>query len=306
MAILWVRNQSGAESQIEKGSQTFREEYLVRCSSPTESRTAIILSGRLPFYGSAHPENPFALCTKVNPVQTKEDPCLWRVTCEWAMRTGNRDPEDDQKQPDLRRPKWAFAFVPMPQELMQDYDGKLFVDTAGTFFSPPKAITIYADRVTVDRYQAACNRAFDLYYTNATNDDTWLGAAPGEAFIVDITAREVFEFGSYWFAYHYEILVSPKRIISEDNPALVGGFDPVRVLNAGPKMIDWTDPDNPKAVPIAEGGYVDGQARPLDADGVPIALSPAGGFASEPIFLEFSVVKRRPFAALNLIPPWLW
>ena len=303
MAILWVKRQSGAETDVgEGGRQGFRTEYLVKSSVPTESRTAILLCGGVPVYGAPHPENPVSRCVKVQAAQLKEDPYLWRVTAEWNSNTQDRDPQDEQKQPDLRRPQWTFNFAPLPQYRYRDLDGTPFVDAAGTPFNPPPPLPVYVDEVTISRYQASCNRVFDRSFINSTNTDEWLGAQPNEVLCADISVREVFEFGAYWFAYTYKMLVNPRIVVEDDE---VGGWNPHRVLNAGPRMIDWTDPDNPKAIPIIDGGYVDGQPRPLDLDGVPIPWSAGGGFASPPIYLAFRTVNLKAFAPLALVPPWM-
>jgi hypothetical protein len=303
MSVIWVRPKSGGQesSVAERGAQQFRSEYLVKCSSPTETRTSVLSSGSLPKYGFPHPENPASLCVKVDAQRREDDPHLWDVEADWNAITGNRDPREDQKQPDLRRPKWKFNFTAIQQSLFGDLDQKPFVDTVGTPFDPPPQLPIFVDEVTIQRYEPTCNRANDRAFLNCTNTDNWLGAAPGEALIADIDAQEVFEFGAYWFAYTYTVLVKPFTMLT--NGGLLGGWDPYQVLNAGPREI-VIENGKPIVRAIKLKNVVDGQIMPLSKSGVPITPLAVGGWSAPFHWIPFRTVNKTAFGPLMLIPPW--
>ena len=300
MTIVYARRKLGRSKELgEQGKQSWREEFTIKSTVTAETRANLLAA--MPAYGTLHAENPAAMCVKVGFTQHKDNPYLWDATAEWNTITGDRDPREDQKQPDERRPKWAFHFGPIQQFLMRDLDGLPFVDKAGTPFNPPPGVPVYVDEVTIRRYSATCNRTADRAYMNCTNSDAWLGAEAGTALIADCGAEEVFLLGAYWFAYTIKVLVSPRIVIGDQ---CAGGWNPLYILNAGPRELNTDVP--PKPVPIVMAGYVDGQPHPLDANGKAILRKNDGSFASSPLFIAFRVVNSAAFGPLNLIPPWSW
>jgi len=330
--ILWVRKKLGAESSFGRGSDItergFRASYTVKSSVVNESRNAILTHPDIPRFGYASPEDPASVVVKVVPRQRQEDPTLWDVDVEWSSVTNDKDPRDEQEQPDERRPKWSFQFQPLQKAFFHDLDGKPFVNRAGTPISPPPEIPIYVDEVTITRYESTVDRSFDRTFLNATNSDKWLGEEPSTALIVANDATEVFISGAYWFQRTFRILVSPRIEISggsgtvdnayntsknytEDTiKTIVGGWHPFYTLNAGHARLQKSGKDAQghdlyKAVPIEGGGYVDGQAYPLDDKGEVISPKPDGTWSKSLLYLGFRTVNRVAFKPLRLIPPWL-
>ena len=314
MSIVYARCRNPYTKELaERGVQRFREEFIVKSTSTSESRAAILAA--VPSYGTVHSECTYARCVKVTMDRDAENPHIWHVVVEWATTTGNRDPREDQKQPDDRRPKWSFNFTAIPQAYFFDLDGQPFVDRAGTPFDPAPQIPIYVDEVTIQRYSAACNRTADRAFLNAVNTDVWNGAAAGEALMSDIDCQEVFEYGAYWFLYTYKVLVNPFATtpqfgVDVDGNALtkLGGWNPHYALNAGPRERRQTAEStiiNPQyeSVPIERNGMVDGRPHPLNAAGVP--LDPGNdNYGTRLVWLKFRIVKQAAFASLSLVPPW--
>ena len=307
--ILYVRRIVGAGTGLdEQGKQQFRTEYWVKSDTPNEIRSLILADLRVPCYGAPHPQNPACLCSKVTVDQNKDDPYLWRVSAEWNIRTQDKkDPADGQKQPDQRRPVWSYNFSALQRYALRDLDGVPFVDKAGTPFSPPPSLAIFVDEVTIERYEPALDRAADRGYLNATNSDDWDGNAADTCLVSDISAREIFEHGSLWWAKTYRILCNPKVRIGGE-PA--GGFNPFQVLNAGPRMLQAIDknaaPIVYKAVPIHRDGFSDGQPCPLDNSGQPLLPAAPGQAVWDPtkiVWLNFRTVNRVSYSPLNLVRP---
>jgi hypothetical protein len=238
---------------------------------------------------------------------------VWDAESDWKAITGEEDPNEQIKQPDLRRPKWEGSFQPIPQSRFYDLDGKFFADKAGTPFSPPPNIPIYVDVETITRYEASMNRANDRIYLNATNTDNWNGALPGEAFVDDISYQEIFEFGMYWFLRTYRVFVNPRisipsgqAITDLGGTVYYGGYDPTYILNAGPRKLKLDTVLGKKvAVPIKIGNVTDGQPHPLDENGELIPRDEeTGEFTQAIVYLQFRTVNKRAFSPLNLVPPW--
>ena len=181
MAILWARRKLGNGTGIgDRGQQTFRTEITVKSNNPLEKRNAVLGCGLIPVYGAPHPENPLAVCTRVTADQNKQNPYLWDIVAEWQVNPGSkRNPSDEQKQPDQRRPKWSCRFVPIPMARFVDLGGALMCSSAGQPFDPVPDIPIIADEVTVTRYEPECNRGTQRAYMNKANSRTWFGADPG-------------------------------------------------------------------------------------------------------------------------------
>jgi len=318
MSIEWCRKVNEESTAIdERGQQTFHSVYLLKSDTPEESRDNVLFSELLPTYGAPHPQNAFSICTKKDATRKKEDPHFWDAWADWGSNTGHRNPQDDQKRPDQRRPKWSGRFSPINQFRYFDRVGNYFTDRAGTPFNPPPGIPIFVDEITIQRYEATLDRVADRGFLNATNTDTWNGADPYTALIAEIDFQEVFEFGQYWFLKTYKVLVNPRIAISSNEGVAIlplpqdagtpvdlfyGGWSPYFVLNAGPKEIDAT---TKKPVTIQdENNVLDGQPWPLDANGKKIDRDGTGKFSSALTFLAFAVVGAVEFSPLNLTPPW--
>jgi hypothetical protein len=296
------------------GKRRFSTHYRVKMDSPSATRTAVLLCGLVPVPGAPHPENMMAVCTSVDAYRVEGHPYIWEVRAEWDYSTTNRrDPAEDQKPPDQRRPVWSFNFMPLPESRFYDLWGYPFVDTAGTIISPPPEIPIYVDEITIIRYESSLNRALDKQYLNAVNSDTWLGCEPYTALVHDIDVQEIYEQGQYWFQKKFVILVKPFRvpehnIIGADGKAItkIGGWYPTFVLNAGSRML-VEDPQSPGTkIPatLKIENFIDGQPWPLDINGQPIPLVD-GEFQSPLVYLKFATVYGLSFAPLNLVPPWV-
>ena len=308
MACLWVRRSGDKRSALgPHGEITFFRTFLYRSTVPNELHAVILSCGLLPVYGSPHPENWFATCTKIAPTQVKEDPYLWRVECEWStLRPDRKNDADQQQKPESRRPKWHYRFVKLDRWFPRDYDGKLFASSAGTPFDPPPSLPLYADEITVTRYEPIGSRQTQAAYLNATNTDNWLYAGPNEALVDDINVEEVFEWNAWYWLCTYKLLICPRVQVPGNSSAgslYFGGFNPLSVLDAGPQYLD----SNQKLQPCTAGGYVDGRPTLLDGYGHQAQPTP-GTWPSPPgpptpYYLSFRTVNTIAYAPLNLVPP---
>lgn len=311
MSVVWVREKPGGKSggQGDGGNSSYHSEWLVKMSSPTASRASVLNCGLLPVYGSPNAENAAAVCVRTEARRRDDNPYLWDASADWQVnpRSG-RDPADEQKQPDQRIPKWSARYVPFPVARFVDYDGKLLADAAGTPFSPPPAMPIWCDEITIFQYESEANRAFHMGFMGATNTDVWLGFAAGLCLVEDISTQMEYLQGVYWWPHTYKILIKPRIEITlpKGGTTTVGGHHPEYVLNAGPlAIVEAGGKKSPK--PVTRGGNYDGRPALLKADGTQIPLDPATGQATlDPVFLQFRTKRRTAFAGLGLSPPPGW
>jgi hypothetical protein len=280
--------------------------FNIKSSVVNELEANILNCGLLPVFGySPFPQDLYALCSKIDLQQNKEQPKLWTASCEWKTLLG-KDPQNEQKQPDQRRPVWSYSFQPISKYLPADLDGKQFKDAAGTPFDPPPERPIYVDEITIERYESSLDRGNDRKYLGATNTDSWQDASPGEALMHNIAAVETFEFGRYWFKRTFTLLVSPRITIAgtmdQGGNPFIGAWDYECILNQGPCFIAQPPSvDAGKPVPISKAGYIDGRPALLDLNGK--VLGPTVP-AAQTTFLRFRTKNKTAFGALNLVPPY--
>ena len=317
MSVLWVRNLLGGGDTVgANGERTFNRLYLVKSDDPHELREVILeaLSAEEEVaYGRRHGEDATALCSRINPERSKQDPYLWQVAVEWHTKHGGSQPDDDQLLPDQRRQRWTYRFSQVRKFRSRDLDGRCFKDSAWTPFNPPPTVPIIVDEWTVRGYAGALTRWADREFMNACNSEPWFDLLPGEAMIENITASDEFEMGQWWWVKQITILVSPKfegthGLDEWDNIPPEGGFDYEYILDAGPKkLVDANgappSPGHPavRAIPIADDvngtPYLAGSPVLLDGQGRILAAN------AEEVYLRFRTKNEIDFNLLGLAPP---
>ena len=159
---IYVHEKAGGKSggQNERGRNRYHNEWIVKMSDATATRANVLGCGGLPVYGSPNAEDTKAICIRVDAKRHQDAPNFWDAEADWEESpVSGRDPTDDQKQPDLRRPKWSSRFTPFPVSRFLDYAGNLLCDRAGTPFDPIPDMPIYCEEVTVSQYEATAGRA---------------------------------------------------------------------------------------------------------------------------------------------------
>lgn len=326
-SVLWVREKSGGKSggQDERGRSSYHNEWTVKCDSPTMTRAEVLNCGLLPIYGSPNAENLMAVCVKTDARRQANAPCYWDVVADWQESPlSGRDPADEQKQPDQRRPRWSSRYIPIPVSRFVDYGGgsdspMLLTDTAGTPFDPVPDMPIYCEEITVNQYEATAARTTKRGFMGRTNTDVWCGAAVGEALVDDIQTGDEFIKGVYWWNTTYKILIKPRAAITLPGSwgtTYVGGFDPEYVLNAGPLAWKINAQNKWEVLPATRGttdnasdgsGFYDGRPSLLDTDGTEILRNATTHqLVSAPVFLKFHTKQTAAFSGLNLTPPDGW
>ena len=232
------------------GERSYKRTYNVRSNTPDELRAYILNYALTPLYGSPHPEDWTCTVSSYDLQQLKEDPYHWTLEVTWATgHNQGRNEQDDQAQPDQRRPRWSARFQPISNFLPVDRQGNKFCDSAGTPFDPIPDQPIWVRAITIVRYENVWSENRDLGLINACNSDAWRGSAAKTCLISDIQAQEVWLSGNYWFEYTYQILQNP-FIALPGGMGTIGGWDPLQIVDAGPKILK-PDPVSGQKKPIA-------------------------------------------------------
>ena len=295
--IIQFRRRSDAGARIgPNGLRSFKRQYNIKSNTADELRSYILNYPAVPAYGSPHPEDWTCTVSDYDLNQLETDPYRWILEVTWSTQHNGRDETDDQKQPDMRRPKWSAKFQPVSNFLPRDRQGKLFCDSAGTLFDPPPDQPIWVRAITIQRYESIWAESRDLSYINACNSDVWRLSEPCEVLISDISVAEEFVCGNYWMSYTYTLLQNP-FIALPNGAGTIGGWDPLLVVNAGPKVLDANG--KPTTI-VNSNNCTDGRPLFLDGTGHATAVQPP----AVPVMLQFHVKKQMRFKGLNLIPPW--
>ena len=113
------------------GVRTITHSYVVKSSVVNESKLTILACGLLPVYGySPHPQDLYAICSKIDLKQRTEGSQFWTAYAEWKTFAGPRDPRDQQKNPDQRRPDLEVQ-LPADQQILSRRPGRQAVSGQG-------------------------------------------------------------------------------------------------------------------------------------------------------------------------------
>jgi hypothetical protein len=262
-------------------------------------------------YGAPHPENPSAVCVRVTVDQKPENPRLWDATAEWRVNPqSKRDPTDQQKQPDQRRPKWNLSTTSVPFSPYVDLEGQLLASSAGQPFDPVIQVPIVCDQITVQRYEPACHRLTQRGHVDKVNSTPWLGAAAGTARVQSINVADEYLYGAYWFQTTYTILVKPRYGLElpKGTEAIIGGWEPEFIPDVG--TLQWATVNGETKLvaitrldPITKKPFYDGRPAFLDGAGKELPRDGSGIYTADPVFRPFHLKEKFDFSVLQLVPP---
>lgn len=197
-----IRTPDGRSMTVERDGRKKVDTWDVIIDPETgvDSMDMIYDSGMVPRRGDQHPESPSHFCTRAV-IDSSTGPIHWRLVAEYSNNQGQVDPDD----PTLAPPDWQWSSEANEEEVDLDINGVAITNTAGEPIDPPLTRRF---RTRVLSYQAnvpetLVNPDWLLSYCDHTNTDQFLGAAPGEVLVDDITAK--FHRGTESIVPYYEI-----------------------------------------------------------------------------------------------------
>jgi len=136
-------------------------------------------------YATANAFDPSAFCKRVTPEQDGNNPTVWRVTAEYDTIA---DPRKQDANP-LNRPSiitWDFALGTKILEKATFIDSTTgaetanaaVVNSAGEPFETPPEVDDTRVVLQVQKSMADFDTNLAFQYTNAINNDSWLGGDP--------------------------------------------------------------------------------------------------------------------------------
>lgn len=186
MSIQWCRKLPKRELRGEyEQSDEYRDEYLVRTSSPGESLGAMVAATGVA-YRDPHPENPDCEMLSFSVSPAGDSGLLYRVTLTYRVPP----PEDNNDQPPqegaVKAPQWSggssVVTVPVLKHYEEGNDPEQMKPIANSAGDPIHGLECEAaeHRLTLTAFVSSHETwmGASRMYTNAINSDTWNGCAP--------------------------------------------------------------------------------------------------------------------------------
>lgn len=276
-----------------KGRRSVRV-FLVLCDDVADGPEAAEIADTLPAgmaipsIGDAHPGDADKFVRSVEAKPEAGEPCEFRVTVQYSTPVASGPGEEDPEENPLARPMtigWGSTKTSVPVERATFIDGELewpdipVESSAYEVFDPPIMRDFGRRVLTITHNEATFDSALAIVYTDAVNEEAFVGCAPGTVKIASITASRHYENEVWYWAVEYQFDVNP------DGWNLFIVDRGTRVLDAaGEKSVTAKDGDgNPYNSPI----HLDGNGWKLGIDD-PV------------VYLEYRIYPIKDFAALGL------
>lgn len=267
-------------SPVGKIVRTHNRTYLAKSDSVTsESSYAAAIALGLNA-GDAHPDDPYALVRKIQPVRkpTKPPYQAWEIAVEWSTETTE---EQLAANPMDRRVIRSESTSDQTRYITKDRHGKMIEDTAGSPFDGGIPVNVKLASMVFTRNETHDSQ----YYVGKANTLSGLlnsasfAGAPAGTLLLDVKAAETFEGEHHYWAVTYTMTHDPL------------GWQP-SPLNAGMyKLVAG------KRVRITENGAPSSEPTPLDAAG---AVVPVADRPDSCIFVDVDYYDTCDFALLGL------
>jgi hypothetical protein len=307
----------------------YAKKFRVICDDVSDGPPTVMLAAGIPRIGDPYQlftdGDAGAWCTRVRPQRTSE-PNVYEVDAEYG--SDMVDPALQAQNPLERPADIEVDFVTAERALEKDRNGKPILNSAGVPFLPPITMPENRLQITIGRNEPGpLDVDVMTKYNESTNSDQFWNKPPF-SWKLGLKATRQYENGVLFWRVTYVLQYR------EDL------WNPTRVLDAGFEELTTDNPpklrvilDDVTRTPVSRPQLLDGQGHRLP---IPSANKPededqgddenqtddtdgndllAGGAkftstpskpgvqvkAFDPVYLEFVLYKKHPFAALNLI-----
>lgn len=285
-----------------KGVYAYSREYLVEASG--EDATVLQVGAVLPAWGSAHPSDPYALAKTVSATQRRGELCYWDCRVDWDTA-----PDDNQYSrqiyPTLRPYVYKWGARHRTKYFQQDRRSDLaggprdVVNAAKQLLGGGLELPVANPTLTITGIKAVDPGSDELDlapgqrdeqkisdYVDKVNDATFRYVWPaGWARCTEYALSSIHEFGTYFWEFSVTIEFQE------------GGWNPVKLLNAGTVVLGKYDPGTHTYGPPKPAKYADGKIPggpvPLSADGTRVLRQDEA-----PNYLEFTGYEYADFLYL--------
>jgi hypothetical protein len=291
-----IKKWSGTTATAGNDARTAREIYQVLSDdAANDTAPGAIAAVGIP-RGAAYPSDPFMTAQTITASQ--QTPTFYEVTVDYSTGPSSPLPSEPENPLD-EPPDISFESEVTQEEVPSGFnDSNVLVpvvNAVGDPFDPPPQQETSTLIYRVTRNQADFDVALILPYTNAINNDSFLGAAPGQAKMRRINAVYFLNPTQPYWRVSYEIAFR-EGLATVGGDATTGPAKAwwLRILNTGLECLK-------SAIKVKA---VDSNGRPVSA---PVRLNADGTQVSPTDTTTRSYVAFRPqfsklqdFAPLNL------
>lgn len=270
---------TGSGRVTEDNVREYRRVILVQTNDKYDHVVTVRLASGVPRYG-----DPFvygndydygSLCRRIETNQKSK--FLWEVICHYSAKAF--DPDDQVDNPLLRPSKWRWVTIRGETIGDEDEEGNAWTNSTGDPLDDPPPLNRNILRLTVRRNEASYDPLLIYDYTDAVNNDTFLGFSKGYAKATIEPSEPQHENGTLFYEMLYTFLFHPKK------------WDPYKILDAGHRYKN----DDDEWVQANDGGIyhdrkvlLDGTGHRLDED-------------DDAVYLDRHPWKLRPYSILAIV-----
>jgi hypothetical protein len=306
MAVVDVKEKwSGETAGSSNEARTARRIYQVTVDDPNNDTPVVArLATGIPRKGQSY--NKGSLIDAYMTVQTvtanRITPTYYEVNVDYSTARASTLPDDSQSPLD-QPPQRSFQMRTSTEPLYSGWnDADALVpitSTAGEQFDGLPPQEVYDIVYVVTRNQSAFDVTQAYQYQGAINTDNFLGAAPGQAKIIDIRADEVITPSlTYWRATYQVALREGIPTTGGDSTTGPAKAWWIRLLNVGLRCFNAASPTKTTECLDSNKRPVSSPVR-LKADGTQASLTDPTDKSYVAFRPQFS--RKLPFAALNLV-----
>jgi hypothetical protein len=171
-------------------------------------------------------------------------------------------------------------------------------------------MNLICDQITVQRYEAVCNRVWQRSFIDRVNVQPWKGHEIGTALVESIDVQDEYLQGAYWFLTTYKILYKPRMMtrLPHGTDILIGGWSPEYIADIG--TLQWSTVDGKTKLvaitridPITKKPFYDGRPAFLNGEGKELPRDDNGVYTADPVMRQFVMKQSANFYDMALNPP---
>ena len=282
-------------STVSRGGRQAYRRFTVLMSAPGDGPIQARRANGIPRVGQPHPNDPFMFVEEVRCEPVGSSRVLFQVDVTYATprATGSLS-ANDQSSPLDDPPEIRWGAILTTEAIDRDLDGKPIVNSADEGFDPPVTTEVSDPVLYITRHQASFDPDTIRIYHNAVNTDTFYGAQPGRARMIDIRADLIQDHQSSFTYWRVSYVIQFRFDLPE-------GVEPEkawykRVLDQGfrTKSENTITGYRQYDAILTEAGIP--VARPVALNGSGLRLQDN----VPPEWREFRVLKSASFGPLNL------
>jgi hypothetical protein len=207
------------EWELEKGHRTYTRVYRVFTDGNLDDSTVVFNSVLMPALGAAYPWDAGALCLKKSATPVNDLFTEWLLHCEYDSKLPF--PEQTNKDPTARNPKWVFGTSKYQKALQYDTYGLPMVNSACQPFDPPFEVEASRPTIEITVWKATFSYPFVTSVVSCINNNTWNGFSKWQVKCESCNVTQIWENNQQCWELKYNLTINTE------------GWQPIKILDQG-------------------------------------------------------------------------